>query len=82
MYRKIGREFRGHGTTTHARMECVNPLERTIYTSTVEDVFSIVKRGMRGVYQHCQEHQRKPRELECDDANFKKKLGYLVRKSK
>ncbi|MGQ7830070.1 IS1595 family transposase [Altererythrobacter sp. Z27] len=56
MYRKIGREFREHGTTTHARMEYVNPLDRTIHTNTVEGAFSIFKRGMRGVYQHCQEH--------------------------
>lgn len=26
-----------------------------VHTNTVEDVFSIFKRGMRGVYQHCRE---------------------------
>lgn len=56
MYRKIGREFSEHGTTTHARFEYVNPQDRTIHTNTVEGAFSIFKRGMRGVYQHCQEH--------------------------
>lgn len=56
MYRKIGREFNEHGTTTHARMEYVNPKDRTIHTNTVEGAFSIFKRGMRGVYQHCAEH--------------------------
>jgi transposase-like protein len=56
MYRKIGREFAEHGTTTHARMEYVNPEDRTIHTNTVEGAFSIFKRGMRGVYQHCAEH--------------------------
>lgn len=56
MYRKIGRDFAEHGTTTHARMEYVNPKDRTIHTNTVEGAFSIFKRGMRGVYQHCQEH--------------------------
>ena len=56
MYRKIGREFADHGTTTHARMEFVNPKDRTIHTNTVEGAFSIFKRGMRGVYQHCGEH--------------------------
>ena len=55
MYRKIGREFAEHGTTTHARFEYVNPQDRTIHTNTVEGAFSIFKRGMRGVYQHCAE---------------------------
>lgn len=56
MYRRIGREFAEHGTTTHARWEYVNPVDRTIHTNTVEGAFSIFKRGMRGVYQHCAEH--------------------------
>jgi transposase-like protein len=56
VYRKIGRRFKEHGTTTHARMEYVNPNDRTIHTNTVEGAFSIFKRGMRGVYQHCAEH--------------------------
>ena len=56
MYRKIGRRFAEHGTTTHARFEYVSPTDRTIHTNTVEGAFSIFKRGMRGVYQHCQEH--------------------------
>ncbi|MBU2341715.1 MAG: IS1595 family transposase [Alphaproteobacteria bacterium] len=55
MYRKIGREFAEHGTTTHARMEFVSPKDRTIHTNTVEGAFSIFKRGMRGIYQHCGE---------------------------
>lgn len=55
MYRKIGRQFAQHGTTTHARMEFVSPADRTIHTNTVEGAFSIFKRGMRGVYQHCAE---------------------------
>jgi transposase-like protein len=55
MYRKIGREFAEHGTTTHARMEFVSPTDRTIHTNTVEGAFSIFKRGMRGIYQHCGE---------------------------
>jgi transposase-like protein len=56
MYRKIGREFAQHGTTTHARMEFVSKTDRTIHTNTVEGAFSIFKRGMRGIYQHCAEH--------------------------
>jgi transposase-like protein len=56
MYRKIGRQFAQHGTTTHARMEFVSREDRTIHTNTVEGAFSIFKRGMRGIYQHCAEH--------------------------
>lgn len=56
MYRKIGRDFAEHGTTTHAANQYVDPKDRTIHTNTVEGAFSIFKRGMRGVYQHCGEH--------------------------
>ena len=30
--------------------------DRTIHTNTIEGFFSIFKRGMRGVYQHCGSH--------------------------
>ncbi|MBV7258394.1 IS1595 family transposase [Erythrobacter crassostreae] len=56
VYRTVGREFSEHGTTNHGRAEYVSPEDRTIHTNTVEGAFSIFKRGMRGVYQHCQEH--------------------------
>ncbi|MCF8883173.1 IS1595 family transposase [Erythrobacter sp. SN021] len=56
MYRKIGRDFAEHGTATHAANQYVDPKDRTIHTNTVEGAFSIFKRGMRGVYQHCAEH--------------------------
>jgi ISXO2-like transposase domain len=39
----------------HALDEYVNRDDPTIHTNTVEGVFSIVKRGMRGIYQHCGE---------------------------
>ena len=41
MYRKIGREFREHGTTTHAAFQYVDYEDRTIHTNTVEGYFSI-----------------------------------------
>lgn len=55
MYSRIGKEFAEHGFTTHGRMEYVHKTDRTIHTNTVEGAFSIFKRGMRGVYQHCSE---------------------------
>ncbi len=51
-YRKIGREFSEHSSVNHQRKEYVRG---DITTNTVEGAFSIFKRGMRGVYQHCQE---------------------------
>ena len=34
----------------------MNLEDRTIHTNTVEGAFSIFKRGMRGIYQHCGEN--------------------------
>ena len=56
IYTVLGREFAEHATTTHAAGEYVNLTDRTIHTNTVEGAFSIFKRGMRGIYQHCSEN--------------------------
>ena len=45
--------FAGHGTTSPRHGEYVP--RRTIHTNTVEGFFSIFKRGMKGIYQHCGE---------------------------
>jgi transposase-like protein len=52
MYRKIGREFAEHGSVMHYNKEYVRG---DVTTNTIEGAFSIFKRGMRGVYQHCRE---------------------------
>ncbi|MDP8994354.1 MAG: IS1595 family transposase [Pseudomonadota bacterium] len=52
IYRRIGRQFAEHGTVLHYNKEYVRG---DITTNTVEGCFSIFKRGMRGVYQHCAE---------------------------
>lgn len=54
-YRDAGKFFAGHGTTSHGKGEYVNLEDRTIHSNTVEGYFSIFKRGMRGIYQHCGE---------------------------
>jgi transposase-like protein len=54
-YRDMGKFFAAHGTTSHGRGEYVNLEDRTIHSNTVEGYFSIFKRGMKGVYQHCGE---------------------------
>jgi transposase-like protein len=52
MYRRIGREFAEHGAVQHYNREYVRG---DITTNSIEGAFSIFKRGMRGVYQHCAE---------------------------
>ncbi len=55
-YAKLGQQFAGHGHTHHAAGEYVSRLNPLVHTNTVEGSFSIFKRGMRGVYQHCAKH--------------------------
>lgn len=54
-YRDVKQYFAGHGTTSHGKGEYVNLEDRSIHSNTVEGYFSIFKRGMKGVYQHCGE---------------------------
>jgi transposase-like protein len=55
-YREIGREFASHKTVTHSKDEYVRyEGARAVHTNTVEGYYSIFKRGMKGVYQHCKE---------------------------
>lgn len=54
-YRDAGKWFASHGTTSHGKGEYVNLEDRTIHSNTVEGYFSIFKRGMKGIYQHCGE---------------------------
>ncbi|MBV9860736.1 MAG: IS1595 family transposase [Alphaproteobacteria bacterium] len=49
-YRSIGREFKYHFTVQHGIGEYVRG---GAHTNTIEGFFSIFKRGMTGVYQHC-----------------------------
>jgi transposase-like protein len=52
-YRYIKHHFAAHGTTRHSANQYVDYEDRTIHTNTIEGYFSIFKRGMKGVYQHC-----------------------------
>lgn len=53
LYRTLGWTFAAHGVITHSRDEYVSRQDPTIHTQAVEGFYSIFKRGMRGVYQHC-----------------------------
>ena len=52
-YKTLGYEFAEHGIVHHKSGEYVKRRDRTNYTNTIEGFFSIFKRGMKGVYQHC-----------------------------
>jgi transposase-like protein len=52
-YLSVKKHFVEHGVVRHSRGEYVNPVDETIHTNTIEGFFSIFKRGMKGIYQHC-----------------------------
>jgi transposase-like protein len=53
VYPAIGREFSGHGTVNHSAEEYVRAY--FWHTNTAEGYFSILKRGIIGVYHHVSE---------------------------
>jgi transposase-like protein len=50
-------DYAEHGVVNHSAKEYVRYRKRlpAIHTNTVEGYFSIFKRGMKGIYQHCSE---------------------------
>ena len=52
-YSPLSLEFDKHDTVNHSKYEYVRLSDRNVHTNTVEGFFSIFKRGMTGVYQHC-----------------------------
>lgn len=56
IYGDVGGHTSGHDTVKHSAGEYVRYEDGVaIHSNTVEGVFSILKRGMVGVYQHCAE---------------------------
>ena len=53
IFKPAGIAFAGHESVDHKSGEYVRLSDRFVHTNTVEGYFSIFKRGMRGVYQHC-----------------------------
>jgi len=51
-YQRPGREFASHDTVNHHEGEWPRG---HIHTQTVENLFSVFKRGMKGIYQRCSE---------------------------
>ena len=50
LYNNIGKAFMKHSRVNHSIKEYVRG---HAHTNTVEGFFSVFKRGMKGVYQHC-----------------------------
>jgi transposase-like protein len=51
-YKRVGKEFASHESVEHRVEEYVRG---NVHVNTAESFFSLFKRGMRGVYQHCGE---------------------------
>jgi transposase-like protein len=54
-YRVVGQHFAQHGVVRHGKEEYVHQDDPSIHTNTAEGYFSVFKRGMKGIYQHCSE---------------------------
>jgi transposase-like protein len=55
-YASLSLVFAKHDSVNHSKYEYVRMTDRRVHTNTVEGFFSIFKRGMSGVYQHCAHH--------------------------
>jgi transposase-like protein len=56
LYTEVGKTFADHQTTNHSQEEYVRyEGDKVIHSNTVENYFSVFKRGMKGIYQHCDE---------------------------
>lgn len=52
LYVELGKQYASHQTVRHSAGEYGRG---DVHTNTVENVFSVFKRGMKGIYQHCAE---------------------------
>jgi hypothetical protein len=55
-YIRYGRRFAAHESVHHASDEYVSRDDSTVHVNTIEGYFSVFKRGMTGIYQHCAKH--------------------------
>jgi len=77
-YKMVGKEFASHGRVEHGEDEYVRyEGKRVIHSNTVENYYSIFKRGMKGIYQHCSEKHLHRYLSEYDFRyNYRVRLGY------
>jgi hypothetical protein len=62
-YKTVGKEFAEHQSVNHDAEEYVRG---DAHTNTLEGFYSVFKRGMIGVYQHCDEKHLKRYVAEFD----------------
>lgn len=56
LYTELGKDYDAHRTVNHSGKEYARREgEKVVHTNTIENVFSVFKRGMIGTYQHCGE---------------------------
>jgi transposase-like protein len=67
-YKPVGLNYAEHETVNHAIGQFYSPKDATIHTQTVENYYSVFKRGMRGTYQHC---ARKHLHRYCAEFDFR-----------
>lgn len=81
LYTRTGEEYASHKTTNHSIGEYVRYEDgASIHSNTIENVFSVFKRGMVGVYQHCGEAHLHRYLAEFDFRyNRRAKLGFTDR---
>jgi transposase-like protein len=73
-YMEVGKEFASHEAVNHGLREYVRG---NVTTNTVEGFYSIFKRGMKGIYQHCSEKHLHRYLAEFDFRySYRVKLGY------
>ena len=76
-YKSAAKPYADHQTVNHAAGEFYRREDVTVHTQTVENYYSVFKRGMRGTYQHC---ARKHLHRYCREFDFRyshrAKLGF------
>lgn len=55
-YTHVGKIFGSHNYVSHGVGEYVSRADPAVHINTAEGLFSVFKRGMKGVYQHCGHH--------------------------
>ena len=74
VYPAIGAHYADHHTVNHSKKEYARG---RVSTNTVEGFFSIFKRGMKGIYQHCSEAHL-PRYLAEFDFRYNRRASLKV----
>jgi transposase-like protein len=73
-YKYLDEHFSEHGAVRHSTGEYISLADPSIHTNTLEGFFSIFKRGMKGVYQHCKK-QHLHRYLAEFDFRYNKRIA-------